>query len=165
MPMKTGPLFVLIWVGIGVSGGGCAPKRPAATAPEAEAGPPTPAAPGAPRNPSPMGATVTILSPANGALVSSPLKVVFDVQNMTLVPAGNNTLNSGHHHLLVDRGVPDLGQPIPKDAEHLHFGQSQTEAVISLAPGPHTLQLVLADGNHIAHNPPVISEPIIVTVQ
>ncbi|MEO8444137.1 MAG: DUF4399 domain-containing protein [Gammaproteobacteria bacterium] len=90
---------------------------------------------------------------------------MFDLKGMTLAPAGDPTPNSGHHHLLVDVPVPDLGQPIPKDAQHLHFGQAQTEAEITLAPGSHTLQLVLGDANHVAHNPPVISAPITITVQ
>ncbi|TFG82304.1 MAG: DUF4399 domain-containing protein, partial [Chromatiales bacterium] len=60
---------------------------------------------------------------------------------------------------------PDLGQVIPKDAQHLHFGQGQATAEIILAPGQHTLQLLLGDGNHVPHNPPVLSPPITITVQ
>ena len=118
-----------------------------------------------PRNPSPDGASVAILSPANGAVVSSPVKVVFDLQGMVLAPAGDPTPNSGHHHLLVDVPAPDLGQPLPKDAQHLHFGQAQTEAEITLPPGQHTLQLVLGDSNHVPHNAPLLSVPITITVQ
>jgi hypothetical protein len=108
---------------------------------------------------------VAILSPRNGDIVSSPVKVVFDLQGMTLAPAGDPAPNSGHHHLLVDVPAPDLGQPIPKDAQHLHFGQAQTEAEITLAPGPHTLQLLLGDSNHVPQNPPLLSDPINITVQ
>ncbi len=118
-----------------------------------------------PRNPSPEGASVAILSPANGAVVSSPVKVVFDLQGMVLAPADDPTPNSGHHHLLVDVPAPDLGQPLPKDAQHLHFGQAQTEAEITLPPGQHTLQLLLGDSNHVPHNPPVLSVPITITVE
>ena len=108
---------------------------------------------------------MAILSPRNGDIVSSPVKVVFDLQGMTLVPAGDPTPNSGHHHLLVDVPAPDLGQPIPKDAQHLHFGQAQTEVEITLPPGPHTLQLLLGDSNHVPQNPPLLSSPISITVQ
>lgn len=118
-----------------------------------------------PRNPSPEGASVAILSPANRAVVSSPVKVVFDLQGMVLAPADDPTPNSGHHHLLVDVPAPDLGQPLPKDAQHLHFGQAQTEAEITLPPGQHTLQLLLGDSNHVPHNPPVLSVPITITVE
>ncbi len=143
-----------------------APQAPQAN--ESQAATPDAAGPVAtpvPRNPSPEGASVAILSPANGAVVSSPVKVVFDLQGMVLAPAGDPTPNSGHHHLLVDVPAPDLGQPLPKDAQHLHFGQAQTEAEITLPPGQHTLQLLLGDINHVPHNPPVLSVPITITVQ
>ena len=38
-------------------------------------------------------------------------------------------------------------------------------ARIELKPGTHTLQLLLADHNHIPHHPLVISERITVTVK
>jgi hypothetical protein len=133
----------------------------AASAP-AEA--PAPAA--MPRNPAPAGASVAILEPADGATVSSPVKVVLDIQGMTLAPAGDPTPDSGHHHLLVDTGLPaDLGQPLPKDEQHIHLGQAQTETELNLGPGTHTLQAVLGDLNHVPHDPPVVSAPITITVQ
>ena len=36
---------------------------------------------------------------------------------------------------------------------------------LDLPPGPHTLQLLLGDLNHIPHEPPVMSEKITVNVQ
>jgi len=119
----------------------------------------------APRNTAPEGAKVAIISPKDGEVVKSPVKVVFGLEGMTLAPAGDPTPNSGHHHLLVDVAAPDLALPIPKDAQHLHFGQAQTEAEITLEPGQHTLQLLLGDTNHVPHNPPLISAPITITVQ
>jgi len=141
------------------------PIDPQVTAPAAVPTTDVPAPAPAPRNVSAAGATVAILSPRNGDIVSSPVKVVFDLQGMTLAPAGDPAPNSGHHHLLVDVPAPDLGQPVPKDAQHLHFGQAQTEVEITLAPGPHTLQLLLGDSNHVPHNPPLLSDPINITVQ
>ena len=108
---------------------------------------------------------MAILSPRDGAIVSSPVKVVFDLQGMTLAPAGDPAPNSGHHHLLVDVPAPDLGQPIPKDEQHLHFGKAQTEVELTLTPGQHTLQLVLGDSNHVPQNPPLLSAPITISVQ
>jgi hypothetical protein len=58
-----------------------------------------------------------------------------------------------------------MDQPLPFSDKILHFGQAQTEASVNLAPGPHTLQLVLAGGNHVPHDPPVVSEKITITVQ
>ena len=60
--------------------------------------------------------------------------------------------------------MPPLDKPIPNDPHHLHFGAGQTEATVTLPLGKHTLQLLLGDANHVPHNPPVMSEPITVTV-
>ena len=111
------------------------------------------------------GATVFIISPVNGSTVNSPLTVKFGISGMAVVPAGQFADNSGHHHLLIDTGLETFDQPIPSDAGHRHFGKGQTETAIELEPGQHTLQLVLGDGNHIPHNPPVISEIITITVE
>ena len=57
-----------------------------------------------------------------------------------------------------------MGEPIPADDNHLHFGKAQTEATIELSPGEHTLRLLLADGNHVPHNPALVSAPVTITV-
>ncbi len=132
-------------------------------APEASADTPSPAA--MPRTPAPAGASVRITSPTNGAVVSSPVTVQFAIEGMTLAPAGDFEPGTGHHHLLVDVDLPPLDQPIPNDASHVHFGKAQTQAEVELLPGEHRLQLLLGDGNHVPHDPPVVSEPITITVQ
>jgi Domain of unknown function (DUF4399) len=83
---------------------------------------------------------------------------------MGVAPAGPDRVNSGHHHLLIDTELPPLDKPIPNDFNHLHFGAGQTEADITLKPGPHALQLLLGDKDHIPHNPPVMSRRIRVVV-
>ena len=118
------------------------------------------------RTPSPQGAEVYIISPADGAVVKSPVTVRFGLKGMGIAPAGIAFENSGHHHLLVDADPPaDLGQPMPTSEHSLHFGKGQTEIELKLAPGKHTLQLVLADHLHVAHDPPVISKKITITVE
>jgi hypothetical protein len=118
-----------------------------------------------PRTPAPAGAKVTITSPANGATVKSPVTVQFAIEGMTLAAAGTSEPNTGHHHILIDTPLPALDQPIPKNVGHVHFGQAQTEGQIELPPGQHTLQLLLGDGNHVPHDPPVASEVITITVE
>jgi len=115
--------------------------------------------------PSPEGASVYIVTPAHGEVVSSPVKIVFGLSGMGVAPAGMDKTNTGHHHLLVDTALPDLGTPIPSDDRYRHFGGGQTEVVIELAPGKHTLQLLFADYTHSAHIPPVMSEQITITVR
>jgi hypothetical protein len=161
------PALLTFVLGATLAIGACSPpaEPPAAPpAPAAEAPPPPPAA--MPRTPSPAGAVAAITSPRDGETVTSPFKVTMDLQGMTVVPAGDTTPDSGHHHLLIDTGLPaDLGQPLPKDDQHLHFGKGQTETELTLPPGQHTLQLLLGDANHVPHDPPVASAPITITVQ
>ena len=118
------------------------------------------------RTPSPSGAKVFIISPKNGATVTSPVTVKFGIKGMTLAPAGTKDPNTGHHHLLIDTDLPaDLSTPIPSVPDKVvHFGKAQTETTITLPPGKHTLQLLLGDANHIPHNPPVVSKKITITV-
>ncbi|MGI9316334.1 MAG: DUF4399 domain-containing protein [bacterium] len=110
-------------------------------------------------------AKVYIVSPADGAVVSSPVKVIFGLSSMGVAPAGTNIENTGHHHLIIDAPLPDVYQPIPADDNHKHFGKGQTETTIELAPGSHTLQLLVGDWLHIPHEKPVASEQITITVQ
>ena len=67
--------------------------------------------------------------------------------------------------LLVDVAQWDANAPLPANDNFRHFGLGQTEATVNLAPGVHTLQLVLADQNHIPHHPVVSSERITITVK
>ena len=117
--------------------------------------------------PAPDGATVYIISPADGASVSNPVTVVFGLEGMGVAPAGVEKENTGHHHLLidVDPSTIDPDSPLPADDNHRHFGGGQTQTSVELAPGEHTLILMLGDQNHIPHDPPVLSEPVTITVQ
>lgn len=135
-------------------------------APEGEA-PETVAPPSAatPTSVSAPGAVVFIISPADGATVASPVAVKFGVSGMAIAPAGQQTPNSGHHHLVIDAELPAAGQPIPASAQYMHYGKGQTETTVELAPGQHTLQLVLGDANHIPHEPQVVSKVVTITVE
>ena len=110
-------------------------------------------------------AEVYIISPKDGEEVSSPVEVIFGLQGMGIAPAGINFPNTGHHHLLIDLDqLPDLKSGIPADAQHLHFGKGQTQALIELDPGEHSLQLLLGDWMHVPHETPVVSEKIKILV-
>jgi len=87
------------------------------------------------------------------------------LKGMGVAPAGMQHADTGHFHLIVDADLPPADQPIPKDETHLHFGGGQTETMVTLPEGKHTLQLVLGDWSHIPHVPPVMSAPITITVQ
>ncbi len=117
------------------------------------------------RTPSPAGAEVYLISPKDGARVHAPVLVQFGLKGMGIAPAGVKFENSGHHHLLIDTDPPaDLSAPLPATDKIVHFGKGQTETTLNLAPGKHTLQLLLADQSHIPHSPPLLSQKITITV-
>ena len=113
----------------------------------------------------PKGAELYFISPADGAVVKNPVRVAFGLKGMGVAPAGVDKENTGHHHLLIDTGLPNLELPIPADDRHKHFGGGQTETVVELPPGQHTLQLLLGNHLHVPHDPPVLSEKITITVE
>lgn len=115
--------------------------------------------------PSPAGAKVYFVEPADGAIVENPVKVVFGLSGMGVAPAGIEKEKTGHHHLLIDVGLPPLDEPVPADDNHKHFGGGQTEVEVTLSPGTHKLQLLVGDHNHIPHDPPIMSEVIEITVK
>ena len=118
------------------------------------------------RTPAPAGAEVYIISPKSGAVVHNPVLVQFGLRGMGVAPAGVKFDNTGHHHLLIDTDAPsDPSTPLPATDKIVHFGKGQTETTVNLAPGKHTLQLLLADANHIPHSPPLISKKITITVE
>jgi hypothetical protein len=118
-----------------------------------------------PRSPAPKEVELYFISPKDGENVAGPVTVRFGLRGMGIAPAGVAIENTGHHHLLIDAQPPAFNMPVPADANHLHFGKGQTEAQVTLAPGKHTLQLLLADHLHIPHDPPVMSKPITVIVK
>ena len=119
------------------------------------------------QTPSPNGAKVHFINLKDGQVVTSPFLIQFGLSSMGVAPAGVEKPNTGHHHPLIDATLSsdELKQPIPMDDGHRHFGNGQTEAMITLPPGPHKLQLVLGDWSHIPHTPPVMSNVITVRVR
>jgi pyruvate/2-oxoglutarate dehydrogenase complex dihydrolipoamide acyltransferase (E2) component len=166
----SGAAMCLLAAGAAAQGTGTAPSSaapaPAATAPAPAATAAAPAAAATPRTPSPHDAYVYIGWPLDGATVyTTHVKVWFGTRNFGVAPAGVTTKNTGHHHLLIDAPVPPLGEPIPSDRNHLHFGLGQTEAIVELTPGTHTLQLLMGDADHVPHDPPLMSRRITIHVR
>ena len=91
--------------------------------------------------------------------------VQFGLKGLGIAPAGINIPNTGHHHLLIDHPtLPNLKSPLGANNNIKHYGKGQTEAVLNLSPGKHTLQLVLGDHKHVPLSPPVLSEKITIVV-
>jgi hypothetical protein len=119
------------------------------------------------RKKAPDGARLYFISPENGARSKSPVIARFGLAGMGVAPAGMVKEKTGHHPSLVHTDVKtlDMSKPLPSSDGVKHFGNGQTEAALDLAPGRHTLQLVLGEENHVPFDPPLMSEKITFTVQ
>jgi hypothetical protein len=118
------------------------------------------------RTPAPDNAQVYFIWPSDGMTIHGAFWVRMGLRNMGVAPKGTDIANTGHHHLLIDADLPgNMNEPVPSDRQHLHFGAGETEARIELPPGRHTLQLLLADKDHIPHDPPIHSKKITITVR
>lgn len=96
----------------------------------------------------------------NGDKVKSPFRVAFAISGMGVSPAKAGPIEgTGHHHILIDKPFPiDIKAPIPFDhadeyanQHYKHFGKGETETILNLPPGKHTLQLLFADHNHVPY--------------
>ena len=115
--------------------------------------------------PSPENAKVYFIWPGDGQVIrGGKFWLRFGLRNMGVAPSGVKMPNTGHHHLVLNADPPLLDEPIPADKNHLHYGAGQTEVRMELAPGRHTLQLILGDAKHRPHDPPVMSRQITVIV-
>ena len=102
-------------------------------------------------------------SPADGATVTSPVKVKFGLEGMKIAPLGDMTDKTGHHHLIINGQVIKAGEVVPADEKHLHFGKGQTETEVNLPPGKYTLTLQFGNGAHQSYGAGM-SKTITVTV-
>ena len=120
-----------------------------------------------PRATAPADARAYIITPIDGQRVETTFIVRFGLSGMGVAPAGVERDNTGHHHLLIDTDVStlDLGMPLPATDKIRHFGGGQTETVVELPPGQHTLQLLLGNHLHVPHEPAVLSDRITVNVE
>ncbi len=117
--------------------------------------------------PAPPNAYLYIGYPNNGQVLPAgkPFRVWFGLRNMGVAPKDVKFPKTGHHHLLVDVDLPPMDKEIPNDRNHLHFGAGETETMVELPPGKHTLQLLMGDDKHIPTNPPVYSKKITIYVK
>jgi hypothetical protein len=101
----------------------------------------------------PKGSRVFFENLKNRQTIPTKFKVKFGVEGMKIQPAGELVTGTGHHHLIIDGNSVPMGQIVPADATHIHFGKGQTEAEMELSPGPHKLTLQFANGVHASYGP------------
>ena len=126
-------------------------------APVAEKAPAAKAAEKAVEKPAEKVATegVAFVSLTEGAQIGPETEVNFSVNGKSVRPAGEapEEKTTGHHHVIIDGAAMAEGAVVPMDAKHLHFGKGQTQTVLQLTPGAHTLTLQFADGAHRSYGP------------
>jgi hypothetical protein len=105
-------------------------------------------------------ASPAIIEPTDGATVSSPVTVKIAPDSL---PA--TAPHGAHLHLLVDSSLPKPGDTIPMDAHHLHLMHGETSVAVPLAPGSHTLQLLVGSANHHVSETPEASPVVTFTVK
>ncbi len=96
----------------------------------------------------------------DGDKVKSPFRVAFAVSGMGISPVKAGAQEgTGHHHILIDTPMPaDIRAPIPFDKpgeyrnqRYKHFGGGESETVLDLPAGKHTLRLLFADHQHVPY--------------
>lgn len=96
----------------------------------------------------------------DGDRIKSPFRVAFAVTGMGVSPvAAGNIQNTGHHHILINMPLPvDIKAPIPFDKpgeyanqHYKHFGSGETETLLDLPAGKHTLRLLFANHMHVPY--------------
>jgi hypothetical protein len=134
---------LLLFGGVAACGGPATDDQPAGAGDE-------PAAVAAP--------TVTITSPAVGAFQDERTVEVILSSTVTIVPAGDMTPGTGHHHLYLDADLGDPTAPIPTvPGSIVHMGDgSRAYTFENLASGPHRIIAVVADGAHVPLQPLVV---------
>ncbi len=130
-----------------------------------------------------------ILSPTNGAVVTSPVTVIVGLkEDEATKPAINSAMgqmgqmgqmdqkgqmgdmhgdehHGAHPHLIVDSPIPKTGTTVPADEKHIHLMHGETKTILNLAPGKHTLQLITGDEDHVIRVHAPRSKKVTITVR
>jgi hypothetical protein len=109
----------------------------------------------APAAPASGAARVFFKEPANGAMVKSPVHIVFANEQLTISPVPPGELTEArpgmvHYHLGVDTDCLPPGQLIPKAQPWVHFGMGNDWIDQQLTPGQHKLAVQAGDDLHLS---------------
>jgi hypothetical protein len=96
---------------------------------------------------------VFFIEPKNGATVTSPVRLVFGIQDYEISAVPPGTVETarpgvGHHHIGVNTTCLPPGTEIPKASPWVHFGDGKNQIDMQLPPGRHTLVLEIGDDLH-----------------
>jgi hypothetical protein len=113
------------------------------------------------------GPSVISTAPAQAAAATG-FNIETQVEGVQLAPAAADSGTpgtTGHLHVIIDPSSPPTadGQPIPNDPTHIHTAE-KSHKVTGLAPGQHTIWVVLGDKAHVPFNP-LVADRVVVTVK
>lgn len=111
--------------------------------------------------------TVTIVTPMNGAQINGTTVTVQLSSTVPIVPAGEMTEGTGHHHLYLDADLTPADQPVPTvPGQIIHMGDASASYVFeNVEPGEHRIIAVVADGVHVPLQPWVVDTVTFTVVQ
>ena len=114
----------------------------------------------------PSAGTVTIVTPMDGALINGSTVSVTLSSTVEIVPAGEMTPGTGHHHLYLDEDLTPADVPVPSVPNSIvHMGDASSSFVFENVPsGEHRIIAVVADGAHVPLQPWVV-DTVTFTVQ
>jgi hypothetical protein len=106
----------------------------------------------------PAAGTVTIVTPMDGALINGNEITVTLSSTVEIVPAGDLTPGTGHHHLYLNADLTPPDQPVPTvPGSIVHMGDASSSFVFeNVEPGNYRLIAVVADGVHVPLQPWVV---------
>ena len=106
----------------------------------------------------PAGNSVTIVTPMNGAQIAGTQINVNLSSTVTILPAGDLTEGTGHHHLYLNAELTPADQPVPTvPGSIVHMGDASSSYTFEdVEPGEYTLIAVVADGVHVPLQPWVV---------
>ena len=102
--------------------------------------------------------TVTIITPMDGALINGTEISVTLSSTVEILPAGDMTPGTGHHHLYLNADLTPADQPVPTvPGSIVHMGDASSAYVFEdVEPGTYRLIAVVADGAHVPLQPWVV---------
>ncbi len=106
----------------------------------------------------PAGNSVTIVTPVSGAQISGNQINVNLSSTVTILPAGDMTEGTGHHHLYLNSDLTPADQPVPTvPGSIIHMGDASSSYTFEdVEPGEYRLIAVVADGVHVPLQPWVV---------
>ncbi len=105
------------------------------------------------------GALVRIVSPSEGDVIEgNQVVVTLEAAGVIILPAGDTTPGSGHHHLYLDEDLTDPNMPVPTiPGRIVHLGDGSSAYTFEgVEAGEHRLIAAVADFAHFPLRPLVV---------